>query len=226
MTHDAGEEQIRPLVVITGGRGGLGRALAVEFAARGWQVAAPGRDRLDVTDPAAVAAFFAPLPRCDALVNNAGLTRDRLLARMSEADWDTVIETNLGGAARCIRAAQPLLAACGGSVINIGSFAARAGAAGQANYTAAKAALTGLGQALAAELGPAGVRVNTVLPGFLETRMTAALPAAVVEKARAAHVLGRFNTAAAAARFIASLPDYDAISGQVFQLDSRLARWT
>ena len=227
--HPADPPAPRPtgrVVVVTGGEGTLGSALAAAFAAAGDEVRAPGRAELDVTLPEGVEAWFRALPRCDVLVNNAGIVRDRGISRMSEVEWDEVMQTNLRGAIRCTKAVLPLmLRQGGGHIVQIGSFSALAGPAGQANYAAAKAALVGFSQSLALELGRRDIRVNVVLPGFLESRMTAALPETVREQAHAAHALGRFNTPAEAARFVVQLTGFEHISGQVFQLDSRVGRW-
>jgi len=149
-----------------------------------------------------------------------------LFPRASESDWDTVLDIHLNGAARCLRSVLPsMLRHGGGSIIAIGSFAALSGPVGQTNYAAAKAALIGLTQSIAREYGSKNVRANVVLPGFLETRMTQALPPEIRERARAAHALGRFTTPEESARFIAFLATCPHISGQVFNLDSRISPW-
>jgi 3-oxoacyl-[acyl-carrier protein] reductase len=222
------EEKAAPLqVLISGGEGDLGRALAGAFVARGAAVHAPGRKAMDVRDEAAVADFVARLGRLDVLVANAGLTRDGALTSLGPADFDAVVEANLRGAFLCARAAlKPMLAQRSGHILFIGSRAARCGTRGQSLYAAAKAGLVGLAQSLAREYGARNIRCNVVLPGFLETRMTAPLSAARREEVRAEHALGRFNTVENAARFIAFLAELDHVSGQVFTLDSRLDRWT
>ena len=188
----------------------------------------PGRDELDVADAASVDSFFArekePL---DLLVNNAGITSDALVSKMDPAEFARVIDVNLTGAFRCIqRALRPMLKARAGHIVNIGSFSALSGPAGQSNYAAAKAGLIGLTQSVAQEAGSRGIRANTILPGFLETRMTAKLRPEVTQKALDAHTLGRFNTPADAARFIVFLHQHmPNISGQLFQLDSRIRDW-
>ncbi len=113
-----------------------------------------------------------------------------------------------------------------GHILLIGSRAARCGTRGQSAYAAAKAGLAGLGQSLAKEYGPRNIRCNVVLPGFLETRMTAHLSPERRDEVRAEHALGRFNTVENAARFIAFLSRLDHVSGQVFTLDSRIDKWT
>jgi len=215
--------------LITGGGGDLATAIAAALRAAGYAVAAPDREALDVTCGTAVARYFRdahPEPP-GLLVLCAGLLRDAPLGRMEEADWDAVLDVNLRGAFLCAREAlRGMLRLGRGHIVAVGSYSALTGPAGQANYAAAKAGLIGLIQSLAREGGRRGVRANCILPGFLETRMTRGLPAAVVEKARAAHVLGRFNTPAEVARFVAFLDGMPHVSGQVFQLDSRIRRWT
>ncbi len=212
------------LVVITGGEGGLARALDAAFTAAGHEVLSPGRGRLDVTDPDAVRDFFREHP-ADLLVCNAGLTRDAPLARLDEAAWDEAMAVNLRGAALCAAAAsRTMLKNRRGHIVFVSSFSALHPPAGQAAYAAAKAGLLGLAKSLARELGPAGIRVNTILPGFLDTPMTAALSAERREQVRREHVLDRFNTPEAVAAFLVHLHDQlPHTSGQVFQLDSRIA---
>lgn len=215
-----------PVAVITGGRGDLARACAAAFVARGWRALAPGRDSLDVTSPDSVEAFFGKVDRIDALVNNAGVTGDSLVARMGDDDWERVVQINLRGAFLCSRAAvRPMAKRRRGHIIHIGSWSGLRGNAGQANYAAAKAALIGLSASLAKEYGARSIQSNVVLPGFLETKMTAPAPAAARERALAEHALGRFNTAQSAAEFIAFLAGMEHVSGQIFQLDSRVGRW-
>ena len=218
-----------PVALITGGQGALATALRAELEAQHWQVHAPGRDQLDVTDPASVRAGLAELPRLDLLVHNAGFLRDAPLARMTEADFADVLEVHLRGAFLCARAAlRPMLRQGGGHLVFVGSFSALSGPAGQANYAAAKAGLIGLAQSLAAEYGARGIRANVVLPGLLETPMSAPVLTDPERRRRAlaAHTLGRFNTPAEAARFIAFLHSLPHTSGQVFSLHSRLQPWT
>lgn len=212
-------------IVITGGEGGLAQALAAAFAGTAAdEIATPGRGELDVTDAAQVAAWFAGRP-VDLLVCNAGTVRDAALARLCEEDWDRVIEANLHGAARCAAAVAGGMAERGrGHIVFLSSFSALHPPAGQAAYAAAKAGLLGLMKSLARELGPAGVRVNAILPGFLETPMTAGVGELRRREVRGDHVLGRFNTSAAVAAFLVHLHRWlPHTSGQIFQLDSRVA---
>jgi 3-oxoacyl-[acyl-carrier protein] reductase len=213
-------------IVVSGGEGGLGRALAQEFTRRGAGVRAPGRKEMDVRDEAQVAAYFAQCERLDVLVANAGLTRDGAVTGLDAGDFDDVVNTNLRGAFFCARAAlKPMLAQRRGHILLIGSRTARHGTRGQSLYAASKAGLVGFAQSLAREYGPRNIRCNVVLPGFLETRMTSALSPERREKVRAEHALGRFNTVENAARFIAVLAGLDHVSGQVFTLDSRVDPW-
>jgi 3-oxoacyl-[acyl-carrier protein] reductase len=214
-------------VVITGGEGGLGRALQTEFLREGHEVHAPGRSALDVRDEKQVEAYFSGLARLDVLVANAGLTRDNLIGGMSRDDFNEVVAINLRGAFLCARAAVKIMVRQrSGHLLFIGSRTAKHGVRGQSNYGAAKAGLVGLAQSLAQEYGARNVRANVVLPGFLETKMTAPIRPERREEIRSEHVLGRFNTADNAARTIVFLARLDHVSGQVFTLDSRLDRWT
>jgi 3-oxoacyl-[acyl-carrier protein] reductase len=186
---------------------------------------------LDVTQPGqperVVAEVLARWGRLDALVNNAGVTADALFLQLREAEWDRVLSVNLKGAMACARAAVwPMLRQRGGHIINIGSFAARGGRPGQAAYAAAKAGLIGLTQSLAAEAGSRNVRVNIVFPGVLATPMTADLSADALAALLGRSVLRRANTVEEVARFVVHLAGMENVSGQVFQLDSRPARWT
>ena len=190
-------------------------------------VHAPGRKEMDVRDEAQVDAYFSRLERVDVLIVNAGLTRDGAVTGLAPEDFSEVVATNLRGAFLCARAALKLMVRQrSGHILLIGSRAGRHGTRGQSAYAAAKAGLVGLAQSIAKEYGGRNVRCNVVLPGFLETRMTAGLPAARREEVRAEHALGRFNTVGNAARAIAFLARLDHVSGQVFTLDSRVDRWT
>jgi len=238
------ERSCPPVVCVTGAAGGLGQALAQQFAAQGWRVAA-GSHRggcadltdsiwslpLDVTDHAraegAVQEIVARWGRLDVLVNNAGAVADAPIWQLHEADWDAVMAVNLKGAFRVSQAAlHPMVQQRDGHILNIASFAARAGPRGQAHYAAAKAGLVGLTQSLAREVGSHNVRVNAVLPGVLPTPMTARLDDAVVQEFTRANALGRLNSVAEVARFVVFLAAMQNVSGQLFQLDSRIARWT
>jgi 3-oxoacyl-[acyl-carrier protein] reductase len=211
-------------VVITGGAGGLSRAIAEVFRNAGREVRAPDRQELDVTDRDGVAAYFAGF-ETDLLVCAAGITRDAPLAKLEESAWDETLAVNLHAAARCARGVlKGMRRRKSGHIVFVSSFSALHPPAGQAAYAAAKAGLIGLAKSLAREAGPANVRVNVILPGFLETPMTARVSSARRDEVRADHVLGRFNTPDAVARFLRTLhEDLPHTSGQVFQLDSRVA---
>ncbi|MCB1278702.1 SDR family oxidoreductase [Prosthecobacter sp.] len=217
------------LAVITGGEGDLAQSICEELKQAGFEVFSPGRSELDVANAASVKAFFAHLKQIDLLVNNAGVCRDVAVVKMEEADFDQVMDVNLKGAFLVSQAAVKLMAKqrCG-HIVNIGSYSAISGPAGQANYAAAKAGLIGFTQSIAKEYGARNVRVNCVLPGFLETMMTRHLleDAAFRENLTNAHALGRLNTPHDVARFIVFLHCLENVSGQVFQLDSRVKRWS
>jgi len=212
-------------VVISGGEGDLARALQKEFARD--TVHAPGRKEMDVREETQIEAYFSRLERIDVLIANAGLTRDGAVTALTAADFNEVVDTNLRGAFLCARSALKFMVRQkSGHIVLIGSRAAKYGTRGQSAYAAAKAGLISLAQSIAKDYGTRNIRCNVVLPGFLETRMTAGLSPERQEEIRAEHALGRFNTAENAARFIAFLARLDHVSGQVFTLDSRLDRWT
>jgi len=211
-------------LVITGGSGYLGREIAVAFDAASWKVVTPGRAELDVTDSAGIQSYFESRP-VDLLVCAAGITRDAPLARLDESAWDEVFAVNYQGAAACAVAILPGMIARGsGHIIFISSFSALHPPLGQLAYATAKAALLGLTESLARINGRHGVRVNAVLPGFMETPMTESVSGKRRTEVMNQHVLGRFNTTDAVAKFIRYLhEDLPHTSGQVFQLDSRIS---
>lgn len=164
--------------------------------------------------------------RLDILVNNAGITRDGLLMKMSEEDFDKVIETNLKGTFNTIRfASRQMLKQRSGRIINMSSVVGIAGNAGQANYASSKAGVIGLTKAMARELASRGITVNAIAPGFIETEMTAVLSDAVKEASVAQIPLGRFGKPEDIAKTAAFLASDDAgyITGQVIQVDGGMA---
>ena len=215
-----------------------------EFIAQGWRVAAGFHRenthtetdqlwplRLDVTSrenvEEAIAQVLFGWQRVDLLINNAANTADNLSWQLSDDDWQRVLDVHLKGAFLCSQAVlRPMMKQRDGHILNIASFSARTGNRGQANYAAAKAALLGLTTSLAKEVGSRNVRVNALLPGVLPTSMTASLTPEQLAAFAAANALGRINDLAEVARFAAFLAGTQNISGQFFQLDSRIARWT
>lgn len=189
------------IAVVTGAGRGIGRAIALKFAAEGADVVCVSRTAensekvaneiralgrkswayaVDVSDAAAVAAtgekILADAGKVDVLVNNAGVTRDGLVMRMAEADWDTVLDTNLKGAFSFTKAfARSFLKQRSGRIINVASVIGLIGNAGQCNYSASKAGLIGFTKSIARELASRGITVNALAPGFIETDMTAVL---------------------------------------------------
>jgi len=156
------------------------------------------------------------------LVNNAGITRDGLLMRMSEEDFDAVLDTNLKGAFHTIQAvSRQMLKQRSGRIVNISSVVGVSGNAGQANYAASKAGIIGLTKAVAKELGSRGITVNAVAPGFIDTDMTQSLPEKVVEATLAQIPLGKFGEPEQVAKAVAFLASEDAsyITGQVLHVD-------
>lgn len=182
---------------MTGGSKGIGHGIAVRLAKAGHRVAATYRSgdvpadvlgvECDLTEPAQVEAAFAQvesgLGNVEVLVANAGITRDTLLMRMSDDDWDQVLATNLTGAFRVARrAARAMIRGRFGRIVFISSVVGMMGSAGQVNYAASKSGLVGMARSLARELGSRGVTANVVAPGFIETDMTAALGEDLVKK--------------------------------------------
>lgn len=213
------------VALITGGEGDLAAALIAELISKGYHVLCPSRKELDVASAVSVNQYFSQIERLDFLINNAGVKCDSLLVKMSEQEWQQVMQVNLKGAFLVSQAAvrlMPLNQDCGGHILNVGSNSALTGPIGQANYAAAKAGLIGLTKSLARELGPQNIRVNCALPGWLETKFTASVSAQATANALSEHVLGRFNTVEEAARAMVFLDSLANLSGQVFHLDSRI----
>lgn len=228
------------VVLITGGNRGIGRAIAERFVADGYdKVAVTARSgegpegtltvRADVTDAASLDAAFTQVEEAlgpvHIVVANAGITKDTLLLRMSEDDFDDVVATNLGGTFRVVkRASKNLLRARWGRVILISSVVGLLGSAGQINYSSSKAALVGFARSLTRELGGRGITANVVAPGFIETDMTAALPEETQAQYKASIPAGRFATPDEVAATVTWLASDDAgyISGAVIPVDGGL----
>lgn len=236
------------VALVTGASRGIGAAIALRLARDGAVVAvnyAGSRDaaeevvaqiesaggeavalQADVSDTDACARLvedtIEQLGSVDIIVNNAGINRDTLVVRMSDDDWNAVIDTDLRGAFAVIRAAaRPMMKQRSGAIVNVASVIGLVGNAGQANYAAAKAGLIGLTKSLAKELAPRGIRVNAIAPGFIETDMTGALSDAIREAAQgeiAMKSLGTPDDIAAAVAFLAS-EDAGYITGQTLGVD-------
>ncbi|MDR2998042.1 MAG: 3-oxoacyl-ACP reductase FabG [Microbacterium sp.] len=227
------------VVLVTGGNRGIGRAIAERFVRDGYRVAVTARSgegpegtltvRADVTDAAAVDAAFTEVEQklgpIEILVANAGITKDTLLMRMSEDDFDSVVSTNLGGTFRVVkRASKGMLRARFGRVVLISSVVGLLGSAGQVNSAASKSALVGFARSLTRELGARGITTNVVAPGFIETDMTAELPEETQKQYKASIPAGRFATADEVAGVVTWLASDDAayISGAVIPVDGGL----
>lgn len=234
------------VVVVTGGSRGIGRAIVERFAAlkatvfftfnqnatAAAEVAAATQaepikcsqsDAVGIN--AAVEKIVLAAGRVDVLVNNAGIAADTFLMLMPPEDWNRVIDTNLNGVYRwCKAVARPMLAARHGVVINVASVAGLVGVMGQTNYAASKGALLAFTRALAAELGPKGIRVNSVVPGFIETDMSARVPRQIKQRNLDNIVLKRFGKpeeVASVVRFLAS-GEASYIMGQAIVVDGGL----
>ena len=242
---------LAPTAIVTGGSRGIGQAIANTLAARGFQVyltyvsrpelaeavvgqivAAGGKAqafRLDVGHSDQVATFFKEEVKgkvsLDVLVNNAGITRDGLLMRMKDEDFNTVLDANLRGAFYCLREAGIIMAKQRkGAIINISSIVGQMGQAGQVNYAASKAGLIGMTKAAAKELASRNITVNVVAPGFIETDMTKELPETLRQEYLAnipLKRLGDVDDVANAVAFLAS-PEAAYITGQVLAVNGGL----
>jgi len=245
------EEQRTPVAIITGGTRGIGLAIARKLANDGYdllltyrgdeeaaktaeqELASSARRVMVIAADVSTAegaqltidTAVKQLGGLDVLVNNAGITRDNLIMRMKEEDWDAVISTNLKGAFLTSKAAiRPMLRQRGGRIINLTSVVGLVGNAGQANYAAAKAGLVGLTKSLAKEVGSRGITVNAVAPGFIDTRLTDILPEDIKTSLLANTPLGRFGSpedVANAVAFLAS-PEAAFITGNTLSVDGGL----
>lgn len=240
------------VALVTGGSRGIGRAVAERLAGAGHAVAVNYASRpdaaeevvtaiedaggtavavgADVSDPQAVAALFAEveerLGRVEILVNNAGITRDDLLLRLGEDEWDRVIAVNLKSVYLCSKTAvRGMLRARWGRIISVGSVAGIAGNAGQTNYAASKAGVIGFSKSLAKEIGSRGITVNVVAPGFIATDMTDELGEEAAAAAAEATSVGRLGTPQEVASAVGYLASDDAayVTGQVLVVDGGLA---
>jgi 3-oxoacyl-[acyl-carrier protein] reductase len=228
--------------LVTGASKGIGLAIARELAAAGATVVVgyrTGREeaealaaeiggravQADVADAASAAALVEAAGDLDVLVNNAGLTRDGLLARMSDEDWDTVIQTNLSSVFYTCRAvARPMMKRRSGAIVNVSSIVGVHGNPGQTNYAASKAGIIGFTKSLARELGSRSVRANVVAPGYVRTQLTDVLPEEATTAMLSATPLGRLGDpedVAGAVRFLCS-DDAAFVTGAVLLVDGGL----
>jgi len=243
--------ELTSTAIVTGASRGIGKTIAEVLAARGYQVfityvSKPEKARevvdsivaqggkaamfcVDVAEAASVSPFFDEHVKgkvaLDILVNNAGITRDGLLMRMKDEDFNAVLDTNLRGAFLCIRAAASIMMKQrSGSIVNIASISGQTGLAGQTNYSASKAGLIGLTKAAAKEFAARGVTVNAVAPGFIQTDMTDVLPEAQKEAYLSSIPLKRFGTTLDIAEAVAFLgsPGARYITGQVLAVNGGL----
>lgn len=226
-------------VLVTGGNRGIGRAIAEEFVRLGHRVAVTVRSgegpagtlsvTADMTDPESLDAAFAlieeKLGPVEVLVANAGITKDTLLMRMTDEEFEQVVDTNLTGAFRVLRrATKGMMKVKFGRVIFIGSVVALLGSAGQVNYSASKSGLLGMARSLTRELGTRGITANVVAPGFIDTDMTSVLPEETIAQYKKNIPAGRFAQPEEVAKVVAWIASDDAsyISGAVIPVDGGL----
>jgi 3-oxoacyl-[acyl-carrier protein] reductase len=230
------------VALVTGASRGIGRAIAAELADAGAQVVVGYRSardeaeevaseiggravQADVGDPDEASRLVEEAGELDVLVNNAGLTRDGLIARMSDEDWRVVLDTNLGGVFHtCRAAARGMMKRKSGSIVNLTSVVGVHGNPGQTNYAASKAGIIGFTKSLARELGSRGVRANVVAPGYVNTRLTDVLPEEAKDAMLSNTPLGRLGDpedVAGAVRFLCS-DEASFITGEVLLVDGGL----
>jgi 3-oxoacyl-[acyl-carrier protein] reductase len=236
------------VAIVTGGTRGIGRAIAYRLAEEGVNLAISYRSdddaaeetaekarsdsvecelfKGDVTSPEAVEALFRGVSeafgRVDILVNNAGITRDNLMMRMKEEEFDEVLRTNLKGTYLCTRAVlRPMVRRRWGRIVNVSSVVGLVGNAGQANYAASKAGIIGFTKSVAREVAQRGITVNAVAPGYVETELTGSLPENVKEQIRSQVPAGRFGEPEEVAEVVAFLAAEEAgyVTGQTIAVD-------
>lgn len=240
------EEFTNKTVLVTGGSRGIGRAVAEQFAAAGaivyftynknaadadavaagcGAIALPCNQRDGATTAAVIERILADTGTIDVLINNAGATADQFLMLMPDEEWEKIIDTNAGGTFRWTKAvSRPMINNRSGVIVNVASVSGLVGIAGQTNYAASKGALLAFSRACAAELGPKGIRVNAVVPGFIETDMTARMSRSIKQANLERILLHRFGTAAEVAQVIVFLASSKAsyIIGQTIVVDGGL----
>jgi NAD(P)-dependent dehydrogenase (short-subunit alcohol dehydrogenase family) len=218
------------VALVTGGTRGIGASIAERLKADGYKVATLGRSggdvQADVADPASVQAAFDEVRErfgpVLVLVNNAGVTADGLAIRMPDDDWARVVDTNLSGAFNCTkRGLEDMLKARWGRIVNVSSIVAERANSGQANYAASKAGLLGFTRVVAKEMGKRNITANAVTPGFIDTDMTAELPAKELAAAIPAGRVGKPEEVAAAVSFLAS-DEASYINGATLAVDGGL----
>jgi 3-oxoacyl-[acyl-carrier protein] reductase len=236
------------VAIVTGGTRGIGRAIALRLAAEGANVAVSYRSNDDAAEETAEAARAAGVKcevfkgdvassedvqalfkgvsdvfgRVDILVNNAGVTRDNIMMRMKEDEFDEVLRTNLGGTYLCTRAAlRPMVRARWGRIVNVSSVVGLVGNTGQANYAASKAGIIGFTKSVAREVAQRGITANAVAPGYVETELTGNLPEEVKHQIRSQVPMGRFGEAEEVAEVVAFLVGEGAgyVTGQTIAVD-------
>jgi 3-oxoacyl-[acyl-carrier protein] reductase len=236
------------VAIVTGGGRGIGRAVAVRLAEEGASVAISYRKdaaaaeeaaaavraagveceifKGDVASPEDVQALFKGVGdafgRVDIVINNAGITRDNIMLRMKEEEFDDVLRTNLGGTYLCTRAAlRPMVRARWGRIVNVSSVVGLVGNAGQANYAASKAGIIGFTKSVAREVAQRGITANAIAPGYVETELTGSLPEDVKDRIRDQVPLGRFGEAEEVAEVVAFLAGEGVgyVTGQTIAVD-------